>query len=121
MDAAEHTLTFAVLEDLYPKYGPVSLTVRGPIAEDALLEAITTLVTPWLGDRPNDLIHYFNRDSLQMDIYPIARNLIEKKYFVVNRWAKFYVIAFAIDRAVFPIHSSGCPEQNIDWDCFFMG
>jgi hypothetical protein len=45
----------------------------------------------------------------------IVDKLLDKHYFVKNRYNKYYVIAFAINYTRFEVYSKDCDKELIEW------
>ena len=106
-----HILSFTVLDDLNPAYGPVHETL-----DDLTLSSIEKSVRKILQNfnSSNDPSGYYHqyKDS---DMESIVNSLFSKKYYVINRFEKYYVIAFAIDYTRFEVFSRDCDKELIKW------
>ena len=57
---------------------------------------------------------YFCDFTLQ-ELYGITNCLVEEGYYVVNRYEKYYVIAFSINYTRFEVFSKDCDKEIIKW------
>jgi hypothetical protein len=66
-----------------------------------------------------DASEYFDDDffnSADENINNIANDLLKKNFFVMNRYNKYYVIAFSINFTRFEIYSKDCQKKFINWN-----
>ena len=106
------TLSFMILDDLEPEYGPVHIK----ISEGGVRDAVIKLVEPILSREERNQTKY-PRYLLSdvFDIDEVVERLLEKGFYRINRYEKYYVIAFAIDYARFEVYSKDCDKKFIKW------
>lgn len=120
-EARRHTLSFTILNDLRPCYGPVHLSLSD-LEAMTILEGVKTLAKPFLGVQQTDFLDpsgYFFKSSggfpATYNPHSITQTLKRENYCVWNRYEKYYVYAWAIDGARFEVFSKDCDKQLIDW------
>lgn len=59
--------------------------------------------------------YFFENESRESDIATVMDSLLGDKYYVRNRYQKYYVIAFAIDYTRFHIWSKDYDAELIEW------
>ena len=104
----KHVLSFCIFDDLYPMMTPIEMKFNE-------LDELKILVDKMLMYKLKyeNLEEYFEFVSDNIDY--IVSKLRKKRYYVRNRYEKYYVIAFAIDYVRFEIYSKDCDKQLIKW------
>lgn len=116
MGSNYHTLSFCFLDDLCPK---ISLEWDFKNMEEipSILENLWNRFLD--GNHPNPLSdpsgYYFESETRKDDIQVVLDCLKKQGYYRCNRFEKYYVIAFSIDRRRFRIWSKDCDPEIIDW------
>ena len=129
-----HTLSFTILNDLEPCYGPIHVpldnlefstiksSVKG-IAKPFLKYAESTkYIDSWGYEKQDDeesdpTGRYFEGYCAGPYYDPdyAAKELVEDGYHVWNRLHKYYVVAFAIDYIRFEVYSKSCDKELVEW------
>ncbi len=112
-----HTLSFCILEDLNPSFGPVHITLSD-LSKNELHMKICSLINQFKTNEYADPSGYFDKEFFNNKEYcidNIVNGLQIHKYFVRNRYGKYYVIAFAIDYMRFEIFSKDCDKELTKW------
>jgi hypothetical protein len=119
---AYHTLSFSILDDCEHEYGPINISIP-----DKNISTIETAIKSILNDlykSNEDPSGYYARfDSYykkkffptEHEINEIAQDLSDCGYYVINRFEKYYVIAYALDFTRFEIFSKDCDKELIIW------
>ena len=131
------TLSFVILDDLRPGpeygYGPIHIPIEN-IKTKTLESAVNEIAKPFLKyiarryhlelaekyslkdelDEKLDPTGYFFETDF--DIEEIVNSLIEKEYYCLNRYCKYYVVAFALNYARFEVFSKDCDKELIKWN-----
>ena len=112
-----HTVSFCIFDDLEPRYGPVSETFTCDDAdlEQQIYESVSKIMQPLIDGEESDPTGYYVKDYTSADTKNITKRLLKSKYYVINRYEKYYVIAFALDYARFEIYSKDCDKELIKW------
>ena len=108
-----HTVSFSVLDDCNPAYGPVHETIP-----DLDSKSIEQAVRNLLGNfkkSGNDPSGYYHKEINESEVQDVTNSLFSKKYYVINRFEKYYVIAFAIDYTRFEVYSKDSDKELIKW------
>ena len=112
------TLTFCMYDDLHPCNNRVTVTFDKN-NKLSLSDAVDKIVDPYLKGEITDASSYYFKDvrgnPKTFDKNEVLESLQKNGYYVLNRFEKFYVIAFAIDFVRFEIFSKDCEKQLIDW------
>lgn len=107
-----NTLSFCIFDDLSPRSGPITIEYDEN-DKDALSAALDKIVKPYLeGESIDPSEYYFTKDYDKNDV---LNDLMKDKYYVWNRYEKYYVIAFAINYTRFEIFSKDCDKELIEW------
>lgn len=129
--ATTHTLSFTILDDLSPCYGPTHVRLAS-LAPNEIRRGVLEIVEPFcrpdapgvdsdeisyvknfLSGRQNDPTgYYFIKD---FDADEVTAALTEEKFYRLNRYEKYYVVAFAIGYVRFEVFSKDCDKELIDW------
>ena len=113
------TLSFCILDDLRPYYGPIHYDFDGSNDPGELMSAIISVLAKFSCDNNHgddyciDSYIYKFVNDLEYDI--IKRCLLDDDYLVYNRVEKYYVVAFAIDFTRFEVFSKDCDKEIISW------
>ena len=108
-----NTISFCILDDLEYYHGPVHVEFQH---HTEIKDIITNLVTPFKETR--DASSYFDKaffEESDRNISEIVSGLKRNDYFVINRYNKYYVIAFAINYTRFEVFSKDCDKKLITW------
>jgi hypothetical protein len=116
-------ISFCILDDLEFMYGPITKQFS---EKDNLKTIVRKLIIEYLVECGNsDPIDFFweydcktqesREKCLIENIETIANKLSSQRYYVCNRWNKYYVVAFAIDFVRFEIYSKDCDKELINW------
>lgn len=111
-----NTVSFCILNDLCPAYGPVHKSFDVSTG-DNLME-ITNAVTDILTQFKNqgyDPSGYYYQYINNNEIREIAADLLNDGYYVWNRFEKYYVIAFALNYTRFEVFSKDYDKELIKW------
>lgn len=117
-----HTLSFTVLRELYPIVGPIHKSIND-LSEASIRSAVREVVSYYrTHDERDDPSYYFTYNNPAFTGYlahydedGIVQHLMQDKYCGVNRYNKYYVIAFAIDFLRFEVFSKDCDKKRIKW------
>lgn len=106
------TVSFCILDDLSPAYGPKSETVEleGNFANN-VQAAVHKLILDFIAEDNDPTGYYVN----EIDESAIVADLLSDKFYVINRYEKYYVIAFALDFTRFEVYSKDCSKELIKW------
>ena len=117
-----HTISFVILDDLRPTYGPMYINIDNFSIEN-IVKAVTEIVSVFKpnGDKSEQYdptAYYFEHffENEQENIRKISYNLMSEHYYVRNRFEKYYVVAFAVDYSRFEVFSKDCDKELIAWD-----
>ncbi len=135
----QHTLSFAILDDLCGSrgYGPIHVSIPD-LTPSTIKKAVLTTASPFIKywervknmdswDRyPIDAEdeemdpsgYYFGQNhsvSATFDPDDVVNDLVSDGYYVWNRFQKYYVIAYAIDYTRFEVYSKDCDKELIKW------
>lgn len=114
-------LSFGITDDLKFAYGPVHFEFE---SWDQLANVVDKVIDglkckskcrEWCEGCCGDPSGYFVAEYYKAYRSDIIAGLIENKYWVWNRFEKYYVIAFAIDYTRFEIFSRDCSKKVIEW------
>lgn len=114
----EHTLSFCILDDLIPCHGPCHITFSNEeISYDTIAKYVNTIIKKFKKNPKKDQSNYFDEEFFKSDNYisKIIKDLLNKGFFVCNRYNKYYVIAFSLDYVRFEIFSKDCDKELIKW------
>lgn len=117
-----HTISFVILDDLRPAYGPIYITIDNLSIEN-IVKAVTEIVSVFkpngdTSEQSDPTTYYFEHffENEQENIQRISYNLMSEHYYVRNRFEKYYVIAFAVDYSRFEVFSKDYDKELISWD-----
>ena len=116
------TISFKILDDLRSCYSdcrviqkrksvsgvpkkPRRKTVRAKVA--SILKELKT--------RGCDPTGYYVKGVTDRDIDSITDALLSDGYYVLNRYEKYYVVAFALNYTRFEVFSKDCDKELITW------
>lgn len=125
-------LSFTILDDLQYTDDPVHVEIDNT-ETDTLKAAIDKIAAPYLKyiqrrkgldykqtysledvpDEKADSSGYFF--ELDFDIHEIIDDLQEQGYYCLNRYQKYYVVAFALNYTRFEVFSKDCDKEIINW------
>jgi hypothetical protein len=134
------TISFGILDDLNFDHGPIHRNINKADIND-IRKNIKDMISvfKWkdvVGCKPEtgafgkycdeenhdhgkrDESGYFDEDFFKKEdelVNHIASNLQRESFYVINRYNKYYVIAFAINYSRFEIFSKDCNKILIDW------
>lgn len=109
-----------MLDDLCHKSirsGIVSLTFEND-GLDSIEKAVHAVVDLYRKQGYGDISGYYFKNSYVPETFnprEIARSLWKENYYVINRFEKYYVIAFALDFTRFEVYSKDCDKELIKW------
>ena len=103
-DTDVHTLTFAFFDDCSMEY---EIEYKWKTIDEMKLYA------GYIFEELKDRVYWFSDHYYSPE--EIISDLLNSKYHVRNRYEKYYVLAFAIDHAIFPIWSKDCGARNVHW------
>jgi hypothetical protein len=109
-----HTISFCILDDCRPAYGPIHESFSGSISEQPVKSTVRSILQAFL-DSKYDPSKYYHERINQDEINCITSGLCSENYYVHNRFEKYYVIAFAIDFTRFEVFSRDCDKRLIKW------
>lgn len=110
-----HTVSFVVLDNLENYIGPRHITIPD-LSITSVVYAVKQLTR---SEEIRNPLYFFDDEYYDSSGYwpnKIASTLIEDGYYVINRWQKYYVIAFALDYTRFEVYSKDCDKKLIDWE-----
>jgi hypothetical protein len=138
-----HILSFGILDDLIFTYGPIHKEIND-ISKNNIFKVVCDMIAVFKWKNFNDChgesslfgnfcydethdhgisdpSRYFDyaffKDKNNVHVIEnIVDNLCNQKFFVINWYNKYYVIAFALDYKRFGIFSEDRPEIMIDWN-----
>ncbi len=115
---AQHTLSFAIFDDLFPLYGPIHVSIKD-LSWLEINKSVCEIASPFQSKQIKDPITYYfgtsygyGPDFNQVDI---VNNLHQDGYFVKNRYNKYYVVAWSIDYTRFEIFSKDKDKILVSW------
>lgn len=123
MNSKTHTLSFCILDDLEPRYGPVDIEIND-LEYETISNAVEKIAQQIIKNKSDCTGCYFystydigNAISLapKYDNNLITYELLENGYYVLNQFEKYYVIAFALDYKEFKVFSRNCYKKLIEW------
>jgi len=100
-------LSFVILDDLKPVYGPIHETLDITSLEQGVRKIIATL-----NEYADPSSYYQTID--EGEIYTIVYKLLCDGYFVRNQFNKYYVIAFSLNFTECKVFSRDC-DGIITW------
>ena len=107
-----NTLSFCIFDDLSPCFSPITVEYKKD-DPNGLSTAIDLITKPFIeGKLQDDSSYYFKMDYSKDEVLSVLQR---KNYYVLNRYEKFYVIAFAINYTKFEIFSKDCDKKLIKW------
>lgn len=112
-----YTLSLKIFDDLHPFYGS-SRNVKSKLTMKSIKKNLHEMLKDFKIGKNYDRSEFFDKeffDDEENYLNKIAKELFTKKYYVVNRYNKYYVIAFAINYTRFEIFSKDCDKELIDW------
>lgn len=114
--ATTHTVSFCILDDLETSYEDhVSFSCDDVELPYKICESVVKIMKPLIDGEEKDPTGSYVSDYTPKDTKEIVNSLYKSKYYVINRYAKYYVIAFALDYARFEIYSKDCNKELIKW------
>jgi len=108
-----NTVSFCILDDLIPKYGPVHVNFDG-LSYDTVNKVVTNILSTFKSQK-DDPTGYYNERINAHEIQEITQDLLNSGYYVWNRFEKYYVIAFALNFTRFEVFSKDCDKELIKW------
>jgi hypothetical protein len=109
-----HTISFCILDDLRPAYGPIHETFEGPVSKESVEKTVQNILQNFLDSNHEDPSDYYQQID-QSEINSITTDLCLTNHYVINRFNKYYVIAFSLDYTRFEIFSKDCDKELITW------
>lgn len=107
-------LSFQILDDLHPVYGPVHLNLEGnDVGFNSVYKALLESVQPFLTGEETDPSGWFFKKYFRPR--EIARNLLRDQFCVFNRFEKYYVFAWALNGVRFEVFSKDVDKELIEW------
>src|ERR1700722_4382478 len=104
----DNILSFCIFDDLQPAYGPIHVQFQ-----EKSYKVLTKIVDNIIRECTNDPSGYYVNKHHSTD--EVVATLISDDYYVINRYQKYYVIAFAINYTRFEIYSKDCDKELIQW------
>ena len=108
-----HTVSFCILDDLKPAYGPFHESMVD-LTKSNIEQAVRKLLQDFL-TAGRDPSGYYCKEINELEIKSVTNSLCNRNYYVINRFEKYYVIAFAIDYTRFEVFSRDCDKELIKW------
>ncbi|BCS83648.1 hypothetical protein QLL95_gp0475 [Cotonvirus japonicus] len=107
------TLSFCMMDDL-----DVRISREWKFSNESEIRPILEkLWNKFLSGKCSDISGYFfDNASKNDDIEYVYQSLTKKKYYVRNRFEKYYVVAFALDYTKFYVWSKDCDPKIINWN-----
>ena len=121
MDSNTHTLSFCILDDLTPKYGPVHVKINDLTYKTIsnAVEMITQKLKEDDGDCTGFYVNGYYSSSTTIDPHydndEVTGDLLNNGSHVINSFEKYYVIAYSLDYNRFKVFSRGCYKKLIEW------
>lgn len=112
--AMSHSVSFCILDDLCSAYGPIHEPIT-EVSKGHIKIAVRKILDKFLESKYNDPSGYYQGLIDEKEINLITNDLFSNKYYVINRFEKYYVIAFALDYTRFEIYSKDCDKELINW------
>jgi hypothetical protein len=78
-----------------------------------VLETVTKILSNLT--KTNDPSNYYWEMIDEIEIEKITKNLMFQNYYVINRFERYFVIAFALNFTRFEIFSKDCDKRLITW------
>lgn len=105
------TLSFCILDDLNPIYFR-TVNIKS-YTKEKIIKGIRRVVGRFLNGKERDPTgYYFKIDYNEEEI----ENCLEtNRYYVINRYQKYYVIGFSINFTRFEVYSKDCDKKLIEW------
>lgn len=110
-----HILSFVILDDLFPCYGPKHQTVQDL---KNLKFTINDFIKDFENGQKTDKSGYFDSKFFEKKnkyLETIVENLTKFNYHVLNRYNKYYVIAFSMNYTRFEVFSKDFDKELIKW------
>ena len=123
MNSKTHTLSFCILDDLKPRYGPVHIEIND-LKYETISNAVEKIAQQIIKNQSDCTGCYFYSEydmGNSISFVPkynnntITNELLENGYYVLNRYEKYYVIAFALNYKEFKVVSANCLKELIEW------
>lgn len=110
-------VSFCIFDDCEPAYGPFHKSFEGKITKGNVKQTVIELIDDFLEADIDPSRYYCEtfEDDYDHEIESITLNLLSKSYYVINRFEKYYVIAFALNYTRFEIFSKDCDKELIKW------
>lgn len=107
------TLSFCILDDLSPIYGPITVELD----DFAQIRAgVVKILRDYKNQVEYDKSGYMtDKTSGPSRIYEITDRLHNEDYYVENAYDKYYCICFSINYTRFEVFSKGCKKRLIKW------
>ena len=107
----ENVISFRILEDLSTVYSD-SVSIKDSSFEE-IMKGVKEIAKPFMTRKETDsTVYYFKDDYYSQEV---AEALMKKGYYVVNRYEKYYVVAFALNYTRFEVFSKDCDKETIKW------
>lgn len=107
-------LSFVILDDLCSYCGPYYLDI-GSKTKINILKGVNEIQKKFINSDKNN--NYFTNYyfGTYHDSENVSDALYDNDYFVMNRFEKYYVIAFALNYTRFEVFSKDCDKELISW------
>lgn len=112
------TLSLCIFDDLSPIHGPFHIMIPKKYNISSIEKGLHKIIRPFRNKIIIDRSGYFSRDFFNNGpelISNMSHKLFNDDYYVVNRYNKYYAIAFSINYTRFEIFSKDCDKQLIHW------
>jgi hypothetical protein len=111
-----HTILFSILDDLEHAYGPKTVQIDSIDAAD-IFRGVTVLIEEFIANNEDPSTYFMRYLKEDKDLYivKICNSLRKNNYYVINRFQKYYVIAFSLDYTKFDIFSKDENKILIKW------
>lgn len=113
------TISFAMFDDLRP-INVIHKKINKSVEE--IIRFIKNIRDSYVKEEYDPtcfLWNHFDENMMSMGtIAEIANDLLKNEYYVLNRMAKYYVVAFALNFTRFEIYSIDCDKEIISWPTY---
>lgn len=116
------TISFKILNDLRSCYSDSRVIQKRKLADGVpkkprrkTVRSKVASILKELNTRGSDPTGYYAKSVDEDDIDSITDALLSDGYYVLNRYEKYYVVAFALNYTRFEVFSKDCDKELITW------
>lgn len=114
---AQHILSFGFIDGYSFKFGPVHVSISN-LEFDTIKKTVNKIIDEF--EKHDDYFQWNDEEkyltnTLRKESNIIYKELSSNKYYVWNRFEKYYSIVFAIDYTQFGIFGKGNNAELINW------